>query len=251
MSRSKLFRLYCLLLVVLFSFTIFGLSGSAAEEVASDSVIVGSDVYYNLEKRVNVYPDFSYIKGHIHSPGSTPIYDICIKPESDFGLRLGLFYSLSGLVAGDSYTFNCSILSYQQYNDAVAGSTLSSSYYDFFNKRDGNLIIGVGSVASNGDFTFSDIGISITKDNYLDYFGSHSSFTFVLPNLVNPAIGIYYIDCAESGNATHLYFQDVYLDNNCYFFYTCVEFQSLGKFGLVLNTIWHFVRAYFHIENMD
>ena len=207
MSKSKLFRLFSLLLAFSLSFTIFGLSASAA----------GEDFDSDLSNWVVSDPNYVVVNKYTY--GNITLFDSYFKPiPSDKGFHTGFFYDATNLTAGNSYTLKFKLYNTSQLKSVSSTFNITdSAYYAPFTSYNGALLIGLGSLDSSGNFVFSTTdgtGIAINKDNYLSYFGNTVSITFTMPNAVNSAIGIYYIDSAQTGNNCHFYMGDFSLTSN-------------------------------------
>lgn len=201
----------------------------------AEDTILGGSLTYDLSSWESTNPDYSYIQT-ITSFSPKPIYDVVFEPMpldgSSLGLRTGVFYDLNGLYAGDSYKLNFYLLSPSELNDFLDTDHFGSWYFDSFTKRNAVLYIGLGSV-SNGNFTVADTGVIIDKNNYKDYFGKPTTLSFVMPNIVNPAVGIFYMDTVDSGNNTHIYIQDMVLLNKS----DADDAETDGLLNSIINAI--------------
>jgi hypothetical protein len=204
----KRLRPLSLILVLLLSFSFLGLTVSAA----------GEDFDSDLSNWV--VSDPNYVAVNKYSYGNITLFDARFSPiPSDKGFHTGFFYDATNLTAGNSYTLKFKLYNPTQLKaiNSAYNAITDSAYYAPFTSYNGALLIGLGSLDSSGNFVFSTTdgtGISINKDNYLSYFGNTVSITFTMPNAVNSAIGIYYIDSAQTGNNCHFYMGQFSLTSN-------------------------------------
>lgn len=113
-------------------------------------------------------------------------YNSTINGEP-FSMVVGGAYDISNLISGNSYTFSLEILS----PDLMS---ISQAYYDSIFSS-GALMIGLCKDSiSPDDVVFVDgYSIQIDSSNYKQYLGTDFKFTFEMPNVVNPSIGIFFL----------------------------------------------------------
>lgn len=210
MKRSRPLALFLSFLILITCFTV-SVSASDTEN------LINSD----LRIWENIYSDTTSIYRVVNDDGK-PSYCMQVDPvyseNSNVSVRVGMIYSVSDLVAGNSYTFNFHLFSNAEIKDKLNINFTDAVFYSPLVSYGGRLLIGLGSYnsSSNQITAIENCYILIDKNNYQEFYGKDNKITFELPNIVNPCIFISYSDSRDYQSPTPVYnyFCDISLVDN-------------------------------------
>lgn len=188
----------------------FGLGASAASDNLVDPNLRNWDVVENNTGDVTVKLANTTDSGvcyQLHING----YEIEVNDNTLYS-AVGGVYDLSDLKSGNSYTFSMDIMSASQ-------MYINESYYSNIFSNGGTLYIGLAQNAtSSEELVFvEDYYTIIDSNNFNQYLGNEFTFTFEMPNVVNPAICIFFAGLTESATLSMgatFGFRDIQLIDN-------------------------------------